>query len=57
MVVRLSDGWSWEMPLEPQLHPFGLTCEEVFVIGKVAPQHFTIARIKLSELGPGMAPD
>jgi hypothetical protein len=66
LVVRLSDGQSWELkdpdPSAPlQQHWFyssvyAITCDEIFVkagVGMAA----NIARIRLDALGPGMAPD
>jgi hypothetical protein len=58
-VVRLSDGWSWEIPYAPNrgIHtPIGITCDEVFALGSVG-DHSTIARVRLDSLGPGTAPD
>ncbi|MBI4955417.1 MAG: hypothetical protein HY908_25570, partial [Myxococcales bacterium] len=65
LLVRLSDGWSWELvpgPV-PAAGPAGrwywgsvyaITCEEVFVRGGVG---MNIARVRLDALGPGTPPD
>jgi hypothetical protein len=67
LVVRLSDGWSWELstldvgdagPISQWNFGtvFALSCEEVFLRGGVGLQ-MNIARVRLDALGPGMPPD
>jgi hypothetical protein len=60
LVVRLSDGWSWEMPVSKD-GPFfstvyAVSCDEIFL--RASPMDaMNIARVKLDALGPGMPPD
>jgi hypothetical protein len=59
LVVRLSDGWSWRIPNGAQRSlrvPYGVTCDEVFAGGDVG-EHWTIGRVRIDSLGPGMPPD
>ncbi|MBI4705756.1 MAG: hypothetical protein HY744_32080 [Deltaproteobacteria bacterium] len=59
MVVRLSDGQAWFLPITEKLwpvHAIGLTCEELFAVGDVE-KKTTIIRIRLDSLGPGVPPD
>ncbi len=61
VVVSLKDGMSWLLPKEspPDYDPLivlGLTCEHVYLYGEFGGR-FTIARIKLSSLGPGIPAD
>jgi hypothetical protein len=67
LVVRLSDGWSWELstPDLPDAGPLGqwhfsdvyaLTCDELFLRGGLSPR-MNIARVRLDALGPGIPPD
>jgi hypothetical protein len=57
MVVRLSDGVSWELKAkDPMGYPMdaaGVTCEEVF-FGDPAGR---VGRVRLDSLGPGILPD
>jgi hypothetical protein len=61
-VVRLSDGVAWLFPgtLPASAlswgRTLGITCDELFVT-VTASNNFTIARIRLDSLGPGLAPD
>jgi hypothetical protein len=61
-VVRISDGWSWLIPNQLQAPGFvatralGLTCDEIFVWG-VVDGTYSVARIRLDSLGPGLPPD
>ncbi|MCC6527285.1 MAG: hypothetical protein IT373_31845 [Polyangiaceae bacterium] len=58
-VVRISDGWAWEIPQLAGLSLFagvGLTCDEVFAYGSVNNVQ-NVVRIRLDSLGPGMPPD
>jgi hypothetical protein len=59
LVVRLSDGWSWQVPNAPGRsfgRAIGVTCEEVFGLGDFG-DHGNIARVRLDSLGPGEPPD
>ncbi len=60
MVVRLSDGTAWfigEITSDFALSaPLGLTCEEVFFLGRFAGRT-SIARVRLDSLGAGTPPD
>lgn len=63
LVVRLSDGWSWDFHEGVKAGPdwkftnaFAVTCDEVFVRGGAGAE-MNIARVRLDALGPGMAPD
>jgi hypothetical protein len=60
LVVRLSDGVSWLIDDEwPDFQPqvaIGLTCTDVFILGKYGTQ-WNIARFRLDSLGPSMPPD
>ncbi len=60
VVVRLSDGWSWpinnigpDFSLEEII---GITCDHVYGLARIGGR-WNVARIKLSSLGPGAAPD
>jgi hypothetical protein len=58
-VVRLSDGVSWNLFSKSPWHwtaPLALTCTELF-INIVIGSQFDVARVRLSSLGPGIAPD
>ena len=61
LIVRLSDGWSWELSAPEPVKDYwfttvyGLTCDEVFL--RCGPVEMNIARVKLDALGPGMPPD
>lgn len=64
LVVRLSDGWSWDLPASGCVQGpsewcwqevYAVTCDEVFLRGAYDLQ--TIARVRLDALGPGMPPD
>jgi len=66
LVVRLSDGVSWIVPNYPDTlswqDAIGMTCEEVFATVSVVPVPgtevvYSIARVRLDSLGPGIAPD
>lgn len=66
LVVRLSDGVSWILPNYPDTlswqDAIGMTCEEVFATVSVVPIPgngvvYSIARVRLDSLGPGIAPD
>lgn len=64
-VVRLSDGWSWDLPttgctgsLSTEwcwAEPYAVTCDELFLVGGGTTQ--TIGRVALDALGPGYPPD
>ncbi len=59
LVVRLSDGWSWFVPSTPSQklqRPLGLTCEELFAMGEIGGK-YTMGRVRLDSLGPGLLPD
>jgi hypothetical protein len=59
MVVRISDGVAWTLPMAPELKlykPLGLTCEELFVMGEIGGR-INIARVRLDSLGAGSPPD
>ncbi len=60
LVVRLSDGTSWQLPSIPSelalAKPLGITCEEVFIYGEIGGR-LRIARVKLASLGPGIPAD
>jgi len=62
-IVRLSDGYSWVLPGDPEhkTHAFaktlGIAGGEVYVHGAVEEMSSTIFRIRLDSLGPGTAPD
>lgn len=60
MVVRLSDGVAWRLPSAPPAMsfrvPIGLTCDEVFVVGRLGGR-YNVARVRLDSLGPGLPPD
>ncbi len=59
-IVRLSDGWSWFLPNNPSWYwtqALALTCSEVFVRIYIAGPITTMARVALSQLGPGTPPD
>jgi hypothetical protein len=66
LVVRLSDGWSWELTgPNPEAPPkerrwfnsvLAVTCDELFLEAGVG-QAMNIARVRIDALGPGMAPD
>jgi hypothetical protein len=67
LVVRLSDGWSWEIfaPNVADAGPtqvwrfgtvYGITCDEVFLRGGVGSE-MNIARVRLDALGAGQPPD
>lgn len=68
LVVRLSDGWAWELPrpncTPPNYkgdwcfdQPYALTCDELFVARRYSGTNHSIARVRLDALGPGMPPD
>jgi hypothetical protein len=59
IIVRISDGMSWELPHKDGAwywgKVLGFTCEEVFeIVYTPAPN---IARVRLKSLGPGKPPD
>lgn len=57
-LVRLSDGFMWELPSVPEFrvnNAVGLTCTEVFAHGVVANQFKTV-RVRLDSLGVGAPP-
>jgi hypothetical protein len=67
LVVRLSDGWSWDLSAPDTSDggvpwPFrfstvyAVSCDEVFLRAGVGPQ-MNVARVRLDALGAGMAPD
>ena len=66
LVVRLSDGWAWQLAAPPvdggALDQFrfgtvyGLTCDELWLRAGVGVA-MNVARVKLSDLGPGIPPD
>ena len=60
MVVRLSDGVSWTIPMIfPDFNAYkaiGLTCDEVFLLGRYDGRD-TIVRIRIDSLGPGAPAD
>jgi hypothetical protein len=58
-LVRLSDGSSWLVPNSPTQElrrPIGITCEHLYALGDIGPK-YTLARVRLDSLGPGMPPD
>jgi hypothetical protein len=61
LVVRLSDGWMWEVPNLSPNHPFfrplGITCEHVILNSSDLGQYGTLARVRLDSLGAGLPPD
>jgi hypothetical protein len=71
LIVRLSDGVSWVLPNDLNSDDdggwlwstaIGVTCDEVFATAAVvaapgAKLVYTIARVKLDTLGPGLPPD
>lgn len=63
LIVRLSDGVSWKVPMAPVAHStgfmsvLGFTCEELFATAHFPDDSVTIVRIRLDSLGPGMPPD
>lgn len=60
LLVRISDGVSWiigdDYPTLSLETPFGITCDEVFILGGVNGKT-NIARVKIASLGPGTPPD
>ncbi len=61
IIVRLSDGVSWQLPPEskPDFFPksvIGLTCDHLYVWGEFGGRS-NIARVSLDSLGPGIPPD
>lgn len=66
LIVRLSDGVSWILENSPGTFAWqdaiGVTCEEVFATVSVVPAPgngvvYSVARVRLDSLGPGIAPD
>ncbi|CAN5364164.1 hypothetical protein BH09MYX1_BH09MYX1_10060 [soil metagenome] len=65
LLVRLSDGRSWTLttPSGPWIwtEAIALTCTELFALVRtkapVSGTTFTVARVRLDSLGPGLAPD
>jgi hypothetical protein len=60
LVVRLSDGWMWNVPyMQPGLpvtRPIGITCEHVLLRANYG-TYTTVVRVRIDSLGPGLAPD
>ena len=59
MLVRISDGRGWFIPTTPSQRIYlhrGVTCNEVLAAGQVNGT-FTLFRIRIDSLGPGLAPD
>jgi hypothetical protein len=69
LIVRLSDGVSWILPNDlvgdtgwRWDKAIGMTCDEMFATVAAIPTPgaklvYTIARVRLDALGPGLAPD
>lgn len=57
-IVRLSDGQSWvlESTSVGFYAPFAITCDELIADVAVA-GHYTLGRVRLDSLGPGIPPD
>jgi hypothetical protein len=59
-VTRVSDGHSWSLPVGTGWYvaePLALTCDELYASVYYAGGAFTIARIRLDSLGPGVPAD
>ena len=61
LVIRLADGVSWLFPKDPAFRiteVIGVTCTHFYALVQVgSPGPYTIARIALDSLGPGVPPD
>lgn len=59
-VVRLSDGWSWQLANTSGWgwqQALAFSCTELFLKVAVAGPIYTMARVSLASLGPGVPPD